>query len=178
MWCYAIEWSARLKNRRPTKALPFGTLTGITPVEAYRGRPESLSNVRVFGSIAVPLHPPGVHQRKFQSRTIPGAWICVGMVNSATYKLLNVENFKEMISVDVKFNEYATYEVQVGVQAKAPEKKTVERPLVEGPAERPSIVRPVTSAEKPVGRPTPNVESSKRPLVESQRVALWEWETL
>ena len=73
MWCYAMEWATRLKNRRPTSALPFKNIKGLTPVEGYRGQAERLDKIRVFGLVAIPLHPKEKHQGKLVQRTIPGA---------------------------------------------------------------------------------------------------------
>ncbi|KAG4427179.1 hypothetical protein IFR05_017338 [Cadophora sp. M221] len=44
-------------------------------------------------------------------RIIPGKFVLVGMTSSRTYKLLNVETFQELISADVKFDEYNTYNI-------------------------------------------------------------------
>ena len=79
MWCYAIEYSARLKNRRPTKALPFKQIKGHTPAEAWTGRKEDLSKYRVFGAVAWPVEPKERHPRKMESRTRKGRFILVGM---------------------------------------------------------------------------------------------------
>ena len=56
MRCYAMEWATRLKNRRPTSALPFKDIKGLTPVEGYRGQAERLDKIRVFRSVVIPLY--------------------------------------------------------------------------------------------------------------------------
>ena len=67
------------------------------------------------------------------------------MTSSSTYKLLNVETFKELISADVNFDEYSTFRVVVGKtvkDVKRPQKKRlvegVRKALTERPIERPA----------------------------------------
>lgn len=193
MWCYAIEWAAKLKNRRPTSALPYKSVTGLTPIEAYRGRPESLKKIRVFGAVATPMKPKDLRVGKMRQLSIPGKFILVGMVNSTTYKLLNVETFTELETADCHFDEYSTYIVQVKkkgiakpvqeVKPKSLERRTERTQRmgnvpVQRPQERPSprggdgpaniAVRPATSAARsPLHeeRPASGAESSKRPPV-------------
>ena len=139
LWCYAVEHAARLKNRRPTKALPYQGVQGLTPLEAWEGAPASLSHYRVFGARAWPLRPKATFPRKLEPRIQPGKYILVGMTSSHIYRLLNIKNQQELISADVKFNEYTTWLVT----GKA---ETVARP--------PKVGRPANRAERPlVGRP-------------------------
>jgi len=161
MWCYAMEWATRLKNRRPTSALPFKGIKGLTPVEGYRGQAERLDKIRVFGSVAIPLYPKEKHQGKLVQRTIPGAWIMVGMTSSSTYKLLNVETFKELISADVTFDEYSTFRVVV--------ERTVEN--LKRPVERPvdGAKRAATATKIADRAAERTVEKSTDRAVESQR---------
>ena len=43
LWCYAVEYAARLKNRRPTKALLYKGVEGLTLLKAWDGAPSSLA---------------------------------------------------------------------------------------------------------------------------------------
>ncbi|KAK6586848.1 hypothetical protein PZA11_000138 [Diplocarpon coronariae] len=160
MWCYAVEWACRLKNRRPTKALPFGELKGLTPLEAYSERTEDLSKIRVFGSRAFLLNNRGNGPGKFESRTIMGAWILVGMTSSKMYKLLNVETLKELISADVKFDEYSTYNVREVQLQERPQNKR----LAHGAMSSIRPIRPVDITERPL------VRATERPVHETERV--------
>ena len=44
--------------------------------------------------------------KKLKPRIQLGKFILIRITNSHTYKLLNIENQQELISADVKFNEY------------------------------------------------------------------------
>jgi hypothetical protein len=114
-WDYAVAYAVWLKNRSPTCALPLlrtaplrtqiqAHLRTQIPFEAWTGNKPNVSKARVFGCAAYPFIPQE-NRRKLDSR-IRASYIFVGMKGQSQWRLVHISSRKELISVDVRFNEY------------------------------------------------------------------------
>jgi len=125
-WDYAVDYAVWLRNRTPTCALPLlrtaplrmqkglrtaplrtqiqAHLRTQIPFEAWTGNKPNVSKARVFGCVAYPFIPQE-NRRKLDSR-IRASYIFVGMKGQSQWRLVHISSRKELISVDVRFNEY------------------------------------------------------------------------
>ncbi len=104
-WEYALDHAVWMKNRLPTKALPYGDEDSIlTPLEKYSGLVPDLSRAKAFGCAAYPINPEDI-RRKSDIRTRFG-YIFVGLKGSKVYKLLDLKSGHLKASVDAEFDEY------------------------------------------------------------------------
>ncbi|RAL68310.1 hypothetical protein DID88_007040 [Monilinia fructigena] len=112
MWELTVKHAVHLKNRSPTKALPFGeagTLsTSITPYEAMYSRQPDFKKLRIFGCKAWARNPqqPGLMTKKFESRVLKGEHIMIGMDGNNIYRLLNLHTKTITRTADADFDEY------------------------------------------------------------------------
>ena len=105
IWEFATEYAVYIKNRVPTKALPFESITSTIPYEAYYNKKPDLSNIRAFGTVAFPVYPKDKHPAKYDPKIQPDH-IFIGLRGSHIYRLFNYKTLKETYSADCKFNEY------------------------------------------------------------------------
>ncbi|KAG4426950.1 hypothetical protein IFR05_017567, partial [Cadophora sp. M221] len=95
-------------------------------------------------------------------RIIPGKFVLVGMTSSRTYRLLNVETFQELISADVKFDEYNTYNISIVETNTKQGRPQLERPAKNAESSKRPKNRPVKSTERPqLKRPAEVGDTSK-----------------
>ncbi|CAM9105966.1 unnamed protein product, partial [Phaeothamnion confervicola] len=100
-WPEAYEYSIYALNRLATRALPGG----LTPYEAFYGRPPSTAHMRAFGAQAIVHYPSSLRPGgKFGPRGFEG--IMMGYGKDGAGYLVYVPSKGEIIrSKDVKFNE-------------------------------------------------------------------------
>ena len=105
MWDYAVEHAVWLKNRLPTSALPYGAyFDAATPFQAYHGHKPDLESLRIFGCAAHSVNIHG-HSLTYDPKILD-EHIFVGMKGNRIWRLLNRHTKKELLTTDVKFNEY------------------------------------------------------------------------
>ncbi|RAL66948.1 hypothetical protein DID88_007730 [Monilinia fructigena] len=112
MWELTTKHAVYLKNRSPTKSLPFGEAgmlsLAITPYEAMSGRQPDFKKLRIFGCKAWARNPqqPGLTTKKFESRILKGEHIFIGMDGNSIYLLLNLHSNTIYRTADADFDEY------------------------------------------------------------------------
>lgn len=112
-WEITTRHAVYLKNRSPSKALPFGEAESlsqaITPFEAYNNRQPDFPKLKVFGCRASARNPqqPGQPRKKFESRILRGEHILVGMSGNQIFQLLHIKTPRGIETADVDFNEYS-----------------------------------------------------------------------
>ena len=140
-----------LTNRLPTNALPYGDyLESKTLYHAYCGHKPDLKSLRIFGCKASPVN---IHRRiSTYDPKILDEHIFVGMKGNRVWRLLNPQTAKEVVSTDVKFDEYQFPKLSVSTNKKAVELIALEttRALLYLPI--PVISNPDDSHIRPEGR--------------------------
>ena len=98
LWTEAVSHAVYLINRNPTRAN-----SGETPEERYSGIIPDISNLRIFGCIAL-VHIPKEHRKKLESKT--QTCIFLGFDSETKgYCLFDHHRKKVIISHDVVFDE-------------------------------------------------------------------------
>ncbi len=104
-WDFAIQHAIYLKNRLPTKALPFGEIQVATPYEAYTETAANTTKLRVFGCSATPILTQEIHRHTLSPR-IKTERVFVGMKSSQIWSVLNCDTHKVEVYADCRFDEY------------------------------------------------------------------------
>ena len=103
LWAEAVSCVVYLLNRSPTR-----NLENITPYEAWYESKPSVRHLKVFRCLAY-AHIPDVAREKLDDKT--EKCILIGYSESSkAYMLYNSATKKVVISCDVRFNEYSTYD--------------------------------------------------------------------
>src|SRR3981081_1728161 len=86
-------------------ALPYRAyFDATTPFQAYHGYKPDLKCLRIFGYVA---HPINIHRHSSTyNPKVLDQHIFVGIKENRVWRLLNKYTRKELLSTNVKFNEY------------------------------------------------------------------------
>jgi len=98
LWTEAISHATQLVNRSPTRPN-----NGITPEVQYTGTISDISNLRIFGCIAL-MYIPKENRRKLDSRSMQCLFLGFDGETKA-YRLFDRSRQKVLISHDVVFDE-------------------------------------------------------------------------
>jgi transposase InsO family protein len=108
LWAEAALTSAYLRNRLPTTSV-----SGVTPVELWRGAKPSVDHLRPFGCVAY-VHVPKVRRTKLDARS-HRCYLLGYSTNSQQYRLFDDVANAVIQSRDVVFDEHVLYKDIVAV---------------------------------------------------------------
>ena len=105
-WCLGIEYAVWLRNRCPTRALPFKAVEEEIPQWAWSNERPKLGKARTFGCAAYPLIQSSDPARRKGTPHIRENMIFVGLKGESVWLLANVHTKELRTSVNCQFNEY------------------------------------------------------------------------